>query len=143
VTTARKLLACTGFLGAGSLLILASFLQEPLAVVLALGFALIPQLDIMERRNRQKSAFAPWVLFVIATANVYGQNAAPPATSSRPTMLPPPPAPLGVPKPGPATDGPYPPLPILQGGVVIPLYPPGSPFLKMDRVREPEQYNMY
>ncbi|HEY7208751.1 MAG TPA: alpha/beta hydrolase fold domain-containing protein [Bryobacteraceae bacterium] len=27
-------------------------------------------------------------------------------------------------------------------GVVIPLYAPGSPFLKMDRVREPEQYNM-
>jgi endo-1,4-beta-xylanase len=26
--------------------------------------------------------------------------------------------------------------------VVIPLYPPGSPFLKADRVREAEQYNM-
>ena len=52
------------------------------------------------------------------------------------------PAPIGVPKPGPATDAPYAPLPILQGGVVIPLYPPGSPYLKMDRVREAEQYNM-
>jgi endo-1,4-beta-xylanase len=30
----------------------------------------------------------------------------------------------------------------LQGGVVVPLYPPGSPFLKMERVREAEQYNM-
>jgi endo-1,4-beta-xylanase len=47
-----------------------------------------------------------------------------------------------VPKPGAATDAPYAPLPILQGGVVIPLYPPGSHFLKMDRIREPEQYNM-
>src|SRR5207244_9892977 len=37
---------------------------------------------------------------------------------------------------------PYAPLPIVQGGVVVPLYPPGSPFLKTDRVREPEQYNM-
>src|SRR5215472_963135 len=56
--------------------------------------------------------------------------------------LPPLPAPLSVPKPGPAGDGPYAPLPILPGGIVIPLYPPGSPYLKMDRVREPEQYAM-
>ena len=52
------------------------------------------------------------------------------------------PAPLGAPKPGPATDAPYPPQPILPGGIVIPLYPLGSPLLKSDRVREPEQYNM-
>ncbi|HYP14665.1 MAG TPA: alpha/beta hydrolase [Bryobacteraceae bacterium] len=52
------------------------------------------------------------------------------------------PAPLAVPKPGPAADGPYAPMPILQGGLVIPLYPAGSPFLKADRVREPEQYTM-
>jgi endo-1,4-beta-xylanase len=47
-----------------------------------------------------------------------------------------------VPKPGPATDASYAPQPILPGGVVVPLYPPGSPFLKADKVREPEQYNM-
>lgn len=52
------------------------------------------------------------------------------------------PAPLAVPKPGPATDTPYAPLPILQGGVVVPIYPAGSPFLKADKVREPEVYNM-
>jgi len=52
------------------------------------------------------------------------------------------PAPLGVPKPGPANDAPYAPLPILQGGVVVALYPPGSPFLKAERIREAEQYNM-
>ena len=56
--------------------------------------------------------------------------------------LPPLPAPLSVPKPGPAGDGPYAPQPILPGGIVIPLFPPGSPYLKMDRVREPEQYGM-
>jgi acetyl esterase/lipase len=56
--------------------------------------------------------------------------------------LPPLPAPLGVTKPGPATSAPYAPTPILQGGVVVTLYPPGSPFLKMDRIREAEQYNM-
>ena len=51
-------------------------------------------------------------------------------------------APLGVPKPGPTNDAPYAPQPILQGGIVVPLYPPGSPFLKAERVREAEQYNM-
>lgn len=32
------------------------------------------------------------------------------------------------------------PPPILQGGLVLPLYPAGSPFLKADRVHEPEEY---
>ncbi len=51
-------------------------------------------------------------------------------------------APLGGPKPGPTNDAPYAPQPILQGGVVVPLYPPGSPFLKAERVREAEYYNV-
>jgi endo-1,4-beta-xylanase len=58
------------------------------------------------------------------------------------TALPPPPAPMSLPKPAAATDGPYAPQPILQGGIVIPLYPAGSPYLKADKVREAEQYNM-
>jgi acetyl esterase/lipase len=58
------------------------------------------------------------------------------------TTLPPPPAPSGVPSPGTSTSAPYAPLPILPGGVVVTLYPPGSSFLKMDRVGEAEQYNM-
>ena len=62
--------------------------------------------------------------------------------SAQHAALPPLPAPLAVPKPGPATDAPYAPLPIVQGGVVVPLYPAGSPFLKAERVREAEQYNM-
>jgi endo-1,4-beta-xylanase len=40
------------------------------------------------------------------------------------------------------TDAPYAPTTILPGGVVIPLYPAGSPFLKADRVKEAEKYNM-
>src|SRR3954452_7370687 len=57
--------------------------------------------------------------------------------------LPPLPAPMAVPKPGPAaTGGAYAPQPILPGGVVIPLFPPDSPYLKADKIREPEQYNM-
>jgi endo-1,4-beta-xylanase len=64
------------------------------------------------------------------------------AAAAAQTPLPPLPAPMNVPKPAQATDSPYSPQPIIPGGIVIPLYPPGSPFLKMDRVREPEQYNM-
>ena len=57
-------------------------------------------------------------------------------------QLPPPPAPLAVPRPGPSTDAPYAPQPILPGGIVIPLYPPDSPYLNAQRVHEAEQYNM-
>ena len=64
---------------------------------------------------------------------VYAQSRAP---------LPPLPTPLSVPKPGPVTDSPYAPQPILPGGIVIPLYPAGSPYLKAERVKEAEQYNM-
>jgi acetyl esterase/lipase len=74
--------------------------------------------------------FTPLLLSAFALANAGAQS-----TSSLP-------APLEVPKPGPATDGPYAPAPILPGGIVIPLYPPDSPLLKTNRVREPEQYNM-
>lgn len=52
------------------------------------------------------------------------------------------PAALSVPAPGPTNDSPYAPQPIVQGGVVVPLYPPDSPLLKKDRVREAEQYNL-
>jgi endo-1,4-beta-xylanase len=49
---------------------------------------------------------------------------------------------MGIPAPGPVTDGPYAPQPILPGGVVLPLFPQGSPYLKMDKIREAEVYNM-
>jgi hypothetical protein len=52
------------------------------------------------------------------------------------------PAPQAVPAPGPQTDAPYSPTAILPGGVVIPLYPAGSPFLNKDKIRVPEHYNM-
>ncbi len=69
-------------------------------------------------------------LLILAGSAVWGQG------------LPALPAALGVPKPGPVTDAAYAPQPILPGGVVVPLYPAGSPFLKADKVREAEQYNM-
>jgi acetyl esterase/lipase len=58
------------------------------------------------------------------------------------TALPPLPAPLGVPAPGPVGEAPYAPQPILPGGVVLTLYAPGSPVLNQKRVREAEQYNL-
>jgi len=86
-------------------------------------------------RKTLSSPFAPLVLTALAAANGSAQN------MPRPP-LPPLPAPLAMPKPGPANDAGYAPQPILPGGVVVPLYPPGSPFLKAERVREAEQYNM-
>lgn len=78
----------------------------------------------------------PFLSLLVSVAGaVFAQTAERPA-------LPPLPAPIGVPKPGPVTDAPYAPQPILQGGIVVPLYPAGSPFLKADRVREAEQYNL-
>ncbi|HEY1754129.1 MAG TPA: alpha/beta hydrolase fold domain-containing protein [Bryobacteraceae bacterium] len=75
------------------------------------------------------------LLTALVSSSVFAQNA-----SHAP--LPALPAPLAVPKPGPATDAPYAPTALLPGGVVVTLFPPGSPYLKMDRIREPEQYSM-
>ncbi|HYP08191.1 MAG TPA: alpha/beta hydrolase [Bryobacteraceae bacterium] len=64
------------------------------------------------------------------------------AAMAQKAPLPPLPAAMGIPKPGPVTDAPYAPQPILQGGIVVPLYPPGSPLLKADKLKEAEVYNM-
>ncbi|HXE54366.1 MAG TPA: alpha/beta hydrolase [Tepidisphaeraceae bacterium] len=83
-----------------------------------------------------------WFLHA-TTATISAQQAAIPVQSraARPA-IPPAPPPLDIPHPGPQTDQPYSPQSILPGGIVVTLYPPGSHFLKMDRIREPEQYNM-
>lgn len=78
------------------------------------------------------TAFRMAACGLLSCATVAGQQ----APSSRL------PAPLGIPAPGPAAAGPYAPQPIVAGGIVIPLYPPDSPFLKKARVAEPEVYNM-
>src|SRR4051812_11841088 len=70
----------------------------------------------------------------------FAQDAAKPAAT--PAALPPIPAPLSVPAPAPETAAPYAPQAILQGGVVLPLFPPDSPYLKADRIREAEKYNV-
>ena len=63
------------------------------------------------------------------------------ATTAK-ALLPPVPAPLNVPAPGPVTDGPYAPQSILPGGIVIPLFPPDSKYLNTKRIKEAEVYNM-
>jgi endo-1,4-beta-xylanase len=65
-----------------------------------------------------------------------------PAGAQTRAALPPLPAPLSIPSPAPVTDAPYAPQAIVPGGIVVPLYPPGSPKLKADRVREAETYSL-
>jgi dienelactone hydrolase len=89
--------------------------------------------------NRPLS-FLLWLLLTMIPGVAQETPKIPPTTPSG--ALPPLPAPLGMPKPGPTNDAPYAPQPILPGGVVVPLYPPDSPFLNQDRVREAEHYNM-
>jgi endo-1,4-beta-xylanase len=79
-------------------------------------------------------------LLSIATS-VVAQDASQPATAVH-APLPPVPAPMDVPKPGPTNDEAYAPQPILPGGIVIPLFPPDSHYLNTNRIREAEVYNM-
>lgn len=90
------------------------------------------------RTRRLGFSLSALLMFALSAASAHAQAAGAAASKS----LPPLPAPGSVPKPGPATNGPYSPQPILQGGLVVPLYPPDSPFLNKERIREAEQYNM-
>jgi endo-1,4-beta-xylanase len=64
------------------------------------------------------------------------------AIAQEKAALPPLPGPQFVPRPAPDTGRPYSPQPILPGGIVVPLFPPDSPYLKGDRLHVPEVYNM-
>lgn len=66
----------------------------------------------------------------------------PSAAAQDKAALPKIPPPQSIPKPGPDTGGPYAPQAILPGGIVVPLFPPDSPYLKADKVHVPEVYNM-
>jgi BD-FAE len=77
--------------------------------------------------------FATAAALVVAVAGIRAQRQA----------LPPAPAPQRIPDPGPAaTSGSYQPRAILPGGVVVTLFPPDSPLLNVDRLKEPEVYNL-
>ncbi len=87
----------------------------------------------MKSRTLIALCFLPIAMAAVA------QDAASPASKRALPAIPPA---IGIPQPGPANDAPYAPQPILQGGVVLALYPRDSPFLKMDRAPEAEQYNL-
>ncbi|MEO8481490.1 MAG: alpha/beta hydrolase fold domain-containing protein [Acidobacteriota bacterium] len=75
------------------------------------------------------------VLVGVAVLGAAGQTA---PTSPLPSA----PPPQRVPAPGTAGAGPYQPQAILQGGIVVTLFPPDSPLLKKDKLSEPEVYSM-
>jgi endo-1,4-beta-xylanase len=80
-------------------------------------------------------------VILLAAVALTGTSAQTPAGAPRNALPALPPA-QSIPKPAPATDAPYAPQTIVAGGIVVPLFPAGSPYLKADRVREAEQYNM-
>jgi acetyl esterase/lipase len=65
-----------------------------------------------------------------------------PAMAQTKAPLPPLPAAQSIPKPAADTGQPYAPQAILPGGVVVPLFPPSSPYLKADKLHLPEVYNI-
>ena len=85
--------------------------------------------------NQPKQRFLPFTALcaLVSVSNI-------PAAAAN---LPPPPPPIGIPAPGPSTDAPYAPQSIVPGGVVIPLFPPDSPFLNQERINEAETYGSY
>jgi len=82
-------------------------------------------------RNRLALVLSPLLLAAVSTAQNTPRAALPPLPPAQ-----------AIPKPGPSTDAPYAPQPILPGGVVVTLFPPASPYLKADKVREAEVYSM-
>ncbi|MEO8358772.1 MAG: alpha/beta hydrolase fold domain-containing protein [Vicinamibacteria bacterium] len=81
-----------------------------------------------------------WLPF--STGVLSAEAATPQAPVAGPGTLAPLPPPMGEPKAGPRTDGPYSPQAILPGGVVLTLFPADSAYLKRELIREPEEYLM-
>jgi hypothetical protein len=100
-------------------------------------------MEIPKLTQKDKIAwvFTAILVSVLLVTSACAQGSSQAATTGHATLAPLS-APLGVPQPGAETEAPYSPLPILPGGIVVPLYPPGLPFLNMNRIREPEHYNL-
>src|SRR5688572_17662545 len=98
----------------------------------------------MPQRTRAFVASLATLLFIEAGGYAQAPQGTTPPAAPRPpkSVLGATPPPHRVPTPGVATDRPYLPQAILSGGVVVPIYPPGSPMLKADRIKEAEVYNM-
>jgi len=102
------------------------------------------------RTHRRAAAYATslvvLLLAVVAGSAQTPQGTPPPSTPPAPrvptSVLGATPAPQSVPTPGPVNDRPYAPQAILPGGIVVPVFPAGSSYLKADRVKEAEVYSM-
>ena len=86
--------------------------------------------------------FASLLLTVLKAPNSAAQDAQSSANTASRAALPPIPPPVGIPKPAPTNDAPYAPQPILQGGVVVTLFPTDSHYLNTNRIREAEIYSL-
>lgn len=74
---------------------------------------------------------------------LFGVSASSAIAQEKPSAPPPPlPAPQFVPKPAADTGQPYAPQAILPGGIVVPLFPANSPYLKAEKLHLPEVYSM-
>lgn len=93
------------------------------------------------KKIHQGVTFCFCLMICVADVEALAQGASS-ASAAAEATLPALSAPLGIPKPGATNDEPYAPQPILAGGRVIPLYPPGSAYLKAERIRESEHYNL-
>jgi acetyl esterase/lipase len=98
--------------------------------------------ETIAKKNLFRGALASLLLATLAANIAVAQDASQPAIAPAHAPLPPIPAPMNVPKPGPTNDDAYAPQPILPGGIVIPLFPPDSHYLNTNRIREAEVYNM-
>jgi endo-1,4-beta-xylanase len=84
-----------------------------------------------------------WVLLASLTINFAGgQDSGSAPQPAQRAPLPALPEPQAIPMPGPVTDQPYAPKTILPGGIVVTLFPTGSKYLKADKLREAEKYNI-
>lgn len=99
------------------------------------GFSSHPMHPEPARRMSRFLRLAPWGAAVaLLLAAPLGANS---------PELPLLPLPQDLPAPALATDAPYEPQTILPGGVVVPLYPPDSPYLNAARINEAEVYKSY
>ena len=80
--------------------------------------------------KRTTFVVATAILMASSVSPVCGQDNQASADARQQSALPALPRPLGVPKPAEATDKPYAPQSILQGGIVVTLFPPDSHYLK-------------
>jgi endo-1,4-beta-xylanase len=78
------------------------------------------------------------VIAILCTSALLGSAAYAQTKAPLPSL----PAPQSIPKPAADIGQPYAPQAILPGGIVVPLFPPNSPYLKADKLHVAEVYNM-